>query len=82
MREWRSKIEVKDLHEGFEEGRLTVPMVGNELARRVRKSPYAAELEDIAAALEGVQEIDDYDAALADLYDFGDRDKRIWINTL
>lgn len=81
MADWKTKIELRDLHEAFEKGEMTVKEVGKALADRVQKNRYAGELEDIIYELRVVDDVDDYDWCLEQLYDFGDYDHRIWINT-
>jgi hypothetical protein len=81
MVSWKSTIQLADLHKAHQAGELTTSELGRTLAKRLRKSRYAGDLEGIAQELELVDDVDDYDRLLAALYDFGDRDHRIWINT-
>lgn len=94
MPNWKSKIELKDLHKAYDHGAgdITIQQVAAGLAQRIRLNRYAEELEDIAMELEDLaaepEETDTeelvqwYDYLLSQLYDFGDFEHRIWINTI
>lgn len=80
MADWKTQIELGDIHHKFESGEMTIQQVGQELAKRLRASPYADDLDQEIGELECVDDPDDYDEILSDLYDFGDWDHRIWFN--
>jgi hypothetical protein len=90
MANWKAKIDVKDLHDAFNENGLSMAVVAGEVAKRLRKTPYAEDLWmlDIIEQLESIAadgdqaSVEDYDAVLAELYNFGDDDHQLWINTL
>ena len=78
MARWKTLVKLGDLHAKHEAGELTLTETAKDLAKRLRATPYAAELESLLLELENVDTVDEYDEALSALYDFGDEDKRIW----
>lgn len=78
MADWKTTVKLGDLHAAFKSGSIPITQVAKDLAERLRKSPYAEELEDEIFELENLEEVDEYDDVLAALYDFGDCGHRIW----
>jgi len=95
MADWIYKLQLKDLHDGYKGGSITIDKLGIEVSKRLRKmslpEPYDFEAEDIASDFEDVQDVEDYDAALERLYDLADskittpddqmQRKLMWVNT-
>ncbi len=99
MAKWIYRLEIGDLHRRYEENTLSTERLGKEVAARLREHPafkiYQEDLAWIVEKFEEVQEIEDYDDALEDLYDWADRDyeghhtntpfhlrkKNMWIDT-
>ena len=93
MNNWKTTIKIDDLHEARRSGEMTIQQVARALAERLKKNRYAKDgphmcfaildvidgLEDMAEAPEST--VDDYDQCLAELYDFGDAGKRIWVDS-
>lgn len=84
MANWKTNIPIGDLHEEFENGLKTVQEVGKELAARLRKSPHAQDdrIIDLVDQLEALDDVEDYDYLLQELYDFGDQDHRIFFDPI
>lgn len=87
MQNWKSKIYLGDIFEKFkDDGKPSeeISNVGKEIAQRISKNMFAnePEMKDIIFRLSDVDVIDEIDEILADLYHFGDCNKRIWIQTL
>lgn len=77
MSEWVNRLNLKDLWEAKEEGKLTIQELGKQVARRIRKMPcyklYDNELEEIAVQFEYVDDnVEEFDSILSDLYDWAD----------
>lgn len=83
MTEWKHKLILKDIHERYHSDEITAEEVGKETAKRIREllaknsPPFTdnqkEEAEDIAWCFDNdVQEIDDYDTLLNELYDWAD----------
>lgn len=91
MADWKYKVRLRDLHERYESGELTVREVGVELAARLRASGawhdddrgWRDELRHIAEELrEEVEDVQDYDRILNDLYDLGDAGHMLWVGAV
>ena len=80
MPQWKHTIRVGDLHAAFRGGKITISKVARLLAERLSRYPDAADIVDIIGDLENVKTTPEYDRALADLYDYGDIDHRLWID--
>jgi len=97
MPNWKTTLNIKDLHEGRRAGELTIQQVAAGVAARLKLNKYAKdgpnifftildvidELESIAEDVQTPQEklVDEYDGVLEELYNFGDCGHRIWIKT-
>jgi hypothetical protein len=86
MPNWRFTIDIADLHTSSREGDISPRELARGVAARVRNSAayviYFGDLEDIAAELDYVETLNEYNESLRRLYDFADIDHRIWVNTL
>lgn len=90
MPNWKSTLDIKDLHIGYRAGTVTVQELAAGVAARFKTNRFAKDnlfAEDIIEQLEDVAEdksstIDMYDEALAELYDFADQGHRIWVKTV
>lgn len=84
MTRWRHNLKVGDLHAAYQEGSLSPEQLGNKLAKRILSKRwfdrYRDDLEPIVSALEDCANIDEYDEALEDLYDWADQDHRCWVS--
>ena len=85
MKQWKCTLDISDLHAKSRAGELTADELGKQVAARIRGLPslrYREELEDIAQAFaDYLAGFDEYDGVLAELYDWADEDKRLWVNT-
>jgi hypothetical protein len=88
MTNWKTTLNIRDLHHRHQEGEITIQEVAAGVAERFKRNKYAQEwqAQDIIDQLEGIAEGDDataqdYDYVLRELYDFADTDHRIWVKT-
>lgn len=89
MPKWKNKIDISDLHSAYESNEVTIQYVANSVADRLRELPiYQSNyyLQTIVKDLEVIAydedcNADDYDCVLNTLYNWGDIDNRLWINT-
>lgn len=88
MANWKATIYLGGLHAEYRAGKLDAKALGRKVAPLVRQllrqyKGYAhEELEQIATDFEtDVKTVRDYDIILDRLYDFGDRDHRLWVDT-
>ena len=76
MSKWVNRLDLKDLWVKRNEGKLTIQELGKQVARRIRKMPvykkYEEELEDIADSFDYVEDVEEFDDVLAQLYDWAD----------
>jgi translation elongation factor EF-1beta len=85
MSRWKTTIRLGDLHSKYDAGELKIGDVARGLAERVRKNCFfekGGELDEIAEELDMVEDVEDYDFWLGVLYEFGDHDHRVWIDTI
>lgn len=85
MANWRTKIRLTDLHELNKAKKIEPTELGKEVAKRLKATKYAKDevFEQIINLFENeVFDIEDYDNALCELYDFADEGHRIWIETM
>lgn len=84
MAKWKSKIVITDLHDDYENEKMSIVAVASELKKRLEVSPYAndAELQRVMILLNNVENVEEYDKALKALYNFGDYNHRIWVQCL
>ncbi len=77
MANWKYKLELKDLWEAFDEGKLTIQELGKKVAERIEKLPcykkYENELRTIVMDFEIVKDVKEFDYILRELYDWADR---------
>jgi hypothetical protein len=88
MAEWKTTLNLADLHTSHKAGEITIQQVAAGVVARLKRNRFAEEWQvlDVIDRLEGVAEdatatADDYDEALSELYDFADRDHQIWVKT-
>lgn len=88
MANWKSKLNISDLHSKWEKSEISTAEVAKEVAIRLKANKFAnlQELQNIIDDLENLGEdseahVDDYDYCLEQLYNFGDAGHRIWIET-
>jgi len=77
---WKSTVEIGDLFDRWKEEVITVEEFASELVERLSKNKYASndDIKDIIGELKLVEDMDELDRYIDDLYDFGDNDHRIW----
>ncbi len=90
MADWKETVNIKDLHEGFNEGTFGIAHVAGEVAKRLRKTSYAEDpsMLDIIEQFESLAEdgndanVNEYDGILEELYYFADGGHRLWVKTV
>lgn len=95
MANWKTTVEIGDLHQAYRDEQISVQELGKAVAARFNVNTFVKTAldydspdfnEDLEAALIGMDEglpcIEDYDYCLKTLYDFGDTDHKIWIDTI
>jgi hypothetical protein len=90
MADWKETVNIKDLHEGFNEGTFGIAHVAGEIAKRLRKTRSAKDpsMLDIIEQFESLAEdsddanVSEYDDILEQLYDFADGGHRLWVKTV
>lgn len=86
MVRWQYTIQLADLHAASKRGELTPAELGKAVAARIRaskvyKTHHEWALQDITDGFDDVQDLEEYDEVLADLYDWGDENHTCWIDT-
>lgn len=88
MAQWKERINISKLHRLYENGVIGLNKLSKGIATKLRKTSYhiAGNVEMITIIeelmeLTDTNTIDDYDVALDMLYDFGDEDRKLWIET-
>lgn len=83
MANWKNTVKIGDLHEAYRTGKMPIAEMAACVAVRfkdlARRHP---DLEDVVAGFLEVEDADDYDDVLEVLYAWGDRDHRLWIDTV
>ena len=89
MPNWKSTIKIGDLHKAYQAGEMTIQEVGKAVESRAMTNRFVrAEVDegfDLTDAMHclraGVSDVAEYDDCLKALYDFGDDNHNIWIDT-
>ena len=91
MINWKSTLNISDLHRAHRAGEITVQELAAGVVTRFKANRFAKEDEGFAAEeiidwLEDLSEdpdatVNDYDGVLNELYNFADYDHRIWVKT-
>lgn len=86
---WKEQINISHLHRLYEEDKISVESLGKAVASRLRLTNYYQDhdpeiIEIICefAALNKISELKDYEVILDMLYDFGDIEHRLLVETL
>ncbi|MHC4180735.1 MAG: hypothetical protein ACYSWU_24815 [Planctomycetota bacterium] len=84
--QWLHTLPLKDIWTWWETAKeQSHPQeLGRRVAERIRKQPWFEdydELDDFAGQFELVEDIDEFDDVLEELYDWADVDKRCWVKT-
>lgn len=89
MANWKSKLDLSDIWEQYDNDELSIQNVSKMVAERLRACRYKNDKDvvDIIERFESLADessadnIDDFDDVLADLYEFGNIDHRLWVQT-
>lgn len=88
MANWQYKINIKPIHDTYreiEDLEVLKASMAKEcrlLAGRVRLAPDNIILQDLADKFECVDDSNEYDEVLYELYDWGDYQHKCWINSI
>jgi hypothetical protein len=87
--EWQEAINILRLHRLWEDDKITIPQMAKGVSNLLKQTSYFhscdPELTDIICefeALDKLSDIHDYETALDMLYEFGDKDYRLWVEGL
>lgn len=89
-KQWETVVNISDLYMNFREAEIGVREVAKGFAARLKKNKYAEALAKQIKYLEDISEgriamgfdvVDIFDEVLCDLYEFGDKEKRIFFDT-
>lgn len=81
MPTWKHRLDLASLWAQYHDAKV----LGTEIARLIKSQPWYEdyyELEQIVMEFEDVEDVEDFDIAMEELYDWGDFDKTCWIATL
>lgn len=81
MANWKSRVNIADLSTQYRNGEITPNALGKAVAERLKKNRFSEDLAHVIEEFENAQDIEDYDCALEQLYDFADAGHRIWIES-
>ena len=85
MNKWKTKINLDDLFDSYDNGQLSFEKMREEVIARLRANSFASAGEDEEDFEKVIDEFvmagdeEEFDYAMTMLYDFGDEGKRIWI---
>lgn len=86
MANWKKKLDLKDLAEKFDNEEMTATEVGQEVSKRLAElypeGQRDLEIEDFIARFNEIEDEDEFDSLIDELYDWGDADHRLWIAML
>ncbi len=87
MENWQYKINIKSIHDKYQETnnldslKASMAEECRLLAQRVRLAPDVKILGVIGKHFKAAQDINEYDAVLDELYNWGDYNHKCWIGT-
>lgn len=83
MANWKREVKLGDLHQARRAGEMKITEVATQLVARLEQLPYCgdADFDRCLVGLRGVRTVERYDYWLSQLYNFGDSDHRLWIDT-
>lgn len=84
MANWKETLNLKDLHDAYRDGTLPVKELANKVHARCMNLKCAGDpiFQDVISMLIDIDDIETYDEALSDIYNYGDIGHRIWVKTL
>lgn len=83
MPQWKRVLKLGDLHEKYKRKAITVQELANGFADRLELLPYKEDpiIEMAVSLLREVEDIEQYDEVLSIVYEFGDINHRLWVDT-
>lgn len=85
---WKEEVSIATLHRAYTDGKINIPQLGRMVAKRLQNLELYKnkdqELVDIITEFESLHEVStygDYSAVLEMLVDFGNKDRRLWIES-
>ncbi len=79
MPTWNTLLDLTDLYEDLNCGRKTVAEFGQSIANRLSQNAYAGQLTETIRKFRSAKTTEEIDVALDELWNFGDRDRRIFV---
>jgi FMN phosphatase YigB (HAD superfamily) len=85
MPKWEKTLEVKDLWEKYENDEINIEDLSKQVAKRL-ETLYPGDdrwmdIQDFIDRFECVEDVEEFDDILDELYDWGDNGHRLWIKT-
>lgn len=83
MANWKETLNIANLHESFNNDEIEIASVAKLVHERCMKLKCAKEeeFEAIISELLMIDDVEDYDGVLGNIYDYGDTGHRLWIKT-
>lgn len=76
MANWQHTLDLKDLWKQYDKGEETIKVLGGEVAKLLRgvslPEQFSDEVEEIAFGFEQVEDVEEFDNTLEQLYDLAD----------
>ena len=80
MTKWRSVVVIGDLHKSHENGEITINEVARRLEECLAANRFKEALHGFRKRLLMVEDVEEYDDILEELYDFADDGHKIWLD--
>jgi len=79
MGKWITLLDITDLYGALAAGTITISKMAQTIAERLEQNSYADQLTDVIRMFRAATTTRDVDAALQELWDFADVDRRIFV---
>lgn len=81
MSNWKTNLDLKDVWTAHDEERMTTSEVAAAVSERLAEQfPEDDEIEAIVEQFQAVEDVEEFNNAMSDLYDWAD-EARCWIGT-
>lgn len=81
MAEWKHVIDISDSFYKYSTGKVTVREAADDLIEKLRRSPYVHDLVGMIWNLTDCDDAEEFDELLEELFDFGDDNHKLFIQT-
>jgi hypothetical protein len=85
LKDWDEKIDISDLIDNYNDDKINVIAVAKGLADRLAACKWSKKdfiVDCIARLRDAVEDEDEFDELLEELYDWGDTNKRLWVQAM